>query len=56
MAKYEAKIFKDGIGEYPWRVKLYEGSEMIDVEVFRTHENAEHFINLWGYTYEETKK
>jgi hypothetical protein len=52
MHKYEAKIFKDGTGEYPWRVKLFEDSEMIDVELFRTLENAEQFIHLWGYTYE----
>ena len=53
LSRIEARIFNDGTDEYPWRVKLYEDGDMIDVELFRTRENAEHFINLWGYTYKE---
>lgn len=49
----EATISEDGLPEYPWRVKLYEDGGMIDVEVFKTQKDAEQFINLWGYTYEE---
>ena len=53
LSHIEARIFTDGVQEYPWRVKLYEDGDMIDVEIFRTREKAEHFINLWGYTHKE---
>jgi hypothetical protein len=53
LSRIEAKIFKDGLPEYPWRVKLYEDGDMVDVEIFKTRETAEHFISLWGYTYKE---
>ena len=56
LSRIEARIFKDGVDEYPWRVKLYEDGDMIDVELFRTRENAEQFINLWGYTYKEDEQ
>jgi hypothetical protein len=56
LSRIEARIFNDGTGEYPWRVKLYEDGDMIDVELFRTRENAEQFINLWGYTYKEDER
>ena len=49
----EATITEDGVGVFPWRVKLYKDGDMIDVEPFRTREQAEKFINLWGYTYKE---
>lgn len=53
LSRIEAKIFNDGTVEHPWRVKLYEDGSMIDIEVFKAREYAEHFIELWGYTYKE---